>query len=69
MSLKEKIDQDIKQAMLAKKKDELTALRGIKSMILLAETEKGAGDGLSMEVEMKLLMKARSFFVTYPKER
>lgn len=58
MSLKETIDSDIKQAMLAKKKDELTALRGIKSMILLAETEKGAGDNLSDDAEMKLLVKA-----------
>lgn len=58
MSLKETINSDIKQAMLAKKKDELTALRGIKSMILLAETEKGAGGELSADSEMKLLMKA-----------
>jgi uncharacterized protein len=58
MSLKETIDSDIKKAMLAKKKDELTALRGIKSMILLAETEKGAGDSLSADIEMKLLVKA-----------
>ena len=58
MSLKETINNDIKQAMLAKKKDELTALRGIKSMILLAETEKGAGGELSADGEMKLLMKA-----------
>ena len=40
MSLKETINADIKQAMLAKKKEELTALRSIKSAILLAETEK-----------------------------
>lgn len=58
MSLKETIDKDIKHAMLNKKKNELTALRGIKSMILLAETEKGAGDSLSTDAEMKLLMKA-----------
>lgn len=58
MSLKETINNDIKQAMLAKKKDELTALRGIKSMIMLAETEKGAGGELSSDSEMKLLMKA-----------
>lgn len=58
MSLKETINNDIKQAMLAKKKAELTALRGIKSMILLAETEKGAADELSSDAEMKLLMKA-----------
>ena len=58
MSLKETINTDIKQAMLARKKDELTALRGIKSMILLAETEKGSGGELSEDSEMKLLMKA-----------
>lgn len=58
MSLKDRINQDIKQAMLAKKKEELTALRSIKSAILLAETEKGAQAELSEEVEMKLLMKA-----------
>ena len=42
MSLKVQIDGDIKKAMLAKDKETLTALRGIKSMILLAETDKGS---------------------------
>ena len=58
MSLKQQIDGDIKNAMLAKDKDKLRALRAIKSMILLAETEKGGTDVLSEEVEMKLLTKA-----------
>ena len=58
MSLKETIDDDIKQAMLAKKKDELIALRSIKSMILLAQSEKGANDNLTEESEMRLLSKA-----------
>ena len=59
MSLKDRIDADIKKAMLAKQKEELIALRSIKSAILLAETEKGASsDNLSADVEMKLLMKA-----------
>ena len=58
MSLKQQIENDIKKAMLAKQKDELTALRGIKSLILLAETEKGAKDTLSQDQEMKILMKA-----------
>jgi uncharacterized protein len=58
MSLKETINADIKQAMLAKKKEELTALRSIKSAILLAETEKGAKENISEDIEMKLLMKA-----------
>ena len=58
MNLKEQIDGDIKKAMLAKNKEELTALRGIKSMILLAETEKGGSGDISTDVEMKLLTKA-----------
>lgn len=58
MSLKTQIDSEIKAAMLAKKQDELRALRAIKSMILLAETEAGGGDGLSEDQEMKILMKA-----------
>lgn len=58
MSLKTTIEQQIKQAMLAKDKDGLRALRAIKSQILIAETEKGAGAELTGEVEMKLLAKA-----------
>ena len=58
MSLKSQIEGDIKQAMLAKDKDKLRALRAIKSLILLAETEKGGGDGISEETEIKLLTKA-----------
>ena len=58
MSLKTQIDNDIKAAMLAKNKDELTALRSIKSMILLAETEKGGSGDLALDIEGKLLMKA-----------
>ncbi|HLT72350.1 MAG TPA: GatB/YqeY domain-containing protein [Cyclobacteriaceae bacterium] len=58
MSLKQRIDSDIKQAMLSKNKAELDALRSIKSMILLAETEKGRTGELTGEAEGKLLMKA-----------
>ena len=58
MSLKQQIDADIKSAMLEKRKDDLKALRAIKSMILLAETEKGNTDGVSEDAEMKLLIKA-----------
>jgi uncharacterized protein YqeY len=58
MSLKTTIDNDIKRAMLAKNKEELEALRSIKSMILLAETEKGTVAELTPEAENKLLMKA-----------
>lgn len=58
MGLKEQIEADIKKAMLSKDKDELRALRGIKSLILLAETEKGAKTELTNEDEIKLLTKA-----------
>jgi uncharacterized protein YqeY len=58
MSLKQQIDTEIKNAMKAKNKEELQALRSIKSMILLSESEKGAEENLSEDAEMKLLMKA-----------
>jgi uncharacterized protein YqeY len=58
MSLKQQIDNDIKKAMLAKNKEELEALRSIKSMILLAETEKSGTGDVSSDIENKLLMKA-----------
>jgi uncharacterized protein len=58
MSLKQQIDNDIKQAMLAKNKEELEALRSVKAMILLAETDKSATGEISSDVENKLLMKA-----------
>lgn len=58
MSLKQQIDNDIKKAMLAKNKEELDALRSIKSLILLAETDKSAASEISSDTENKLLMKA-----------
>lgn len=58
MSLKERIDADIKKAMLAKDKVRLTALRSIKSQILLAETAEGAHGAITPDTEMKLLNKA-----------
>jgi uncharacterized protein len=58
MPLKERIEADMKQAMLQKNKDELTALRSIKSLILLAQTDKGGQKELSEDEELKLLTKA-----------
>jgi len=58
MSLRQQIDNGIKTAMLAKNKEELTALRSVKSLILLAETEKGSSGEISLDMENKLLMKA-----------
>lgn len=57
MSLSTQIDQDIKQAMLAKDADKLRGLRAIKSALLLAKTEKGAADEVSEEAEIKVLQK------------
>ena len=58
MSLKEEIDKSIKEAMLNKKKDELTALRSIKSLILLEETKEGATGSMNQDQEMAILKKA-----------
>lgn len=58
MSLKTTIESEIKQAMLAKNKERLTPLRAIKSLILLAETEKGGSESLTEDAEIKLLTKA-----------
>ncbi|AYA38261.1 GatB/YqeY domain-containing protein [Hymenobacter oligotrophus] len=58
MTLKERIDADIKKAMLAKDKVRLTALRSIKSQIMLAETAEGFQGSLTADAELKLLNKA-----------
>jgi uncharacterized protein YqeY len=57
MSLITQIDQDIKQAMLAKQADRLRGLRAIKSALLLARTEKGVTEEVSPEAETKVLQK------------
>jgi uncharacterized protein YqeY len=58
MSLKATIEADIKKAMIARNTDDLRALRALKSMIMLAETEKGATGELSADQEAKILAKA-----------
>jgi uncharacterized protein YqeY len=57
MDLKERIDADIKTAMLARDKDRLNALRAIKSAILLELTKEGGQAQVSEEVGAKLLQK------------
>lgn len=57
MSLEEKINADIKTAMLAKEKEKLEALRAIKSAVLLAKTDKGATGDIAADVELKMLQK------------
>lgn len=57
MSLKETIDLAIKQAMLAREKEKLEALRAVKAALLIAETEKGSIGTLTSEAEIKLLQR------------
>jgi uncharacterized protein len=58
MSIKEQIDRDIKQAMLAGHKTLVTTLRGLKSAILYIEVAKGARDsGLPEDEVIALLSK------------
>lgn len=57
MSLEEKINNDIKAAMLAKEKVRLEALRAVKSAILIAKTEKGHTDTLTADTEIKIVQK------------
>ena len=57
MSLQEKVMTALKEAMKAKDQTALTALRAVKSAILLAQTESGASDNLTEEQELKLLQK------------
>lgn len=57
MSLQEQVMDAMKSAMKAKDSVALESLRAIKSAILLAQTEKKAGSGLSGEEEVRLLQK------------
>lgn len=54
MNLEEKINADIKAAMLAKESAKLEALRAIKSAILLLKTSP---DGTAADAELKALQK------------
>jgi uncharacterized protein YqeY len=56
MSLEQRINEDIKAAMLAKDKESLNALRAVKSAILLLKTEKNAAE-INEEAEWKMLQK------------
>ena len=56
MLLFEKINIDIKQAMLNKEKEKLEALRSIKAAFLIAKTEKGS-DELTSEKEISIIQK------------
>jgi uncharacterized protein YqeY len=57
MSLQENVMAALKEAMKAKDQTALTALRAVKSAILLAQTETGAQAELSEDQELKILQK------------
>jgi uncharacterized protein YqeY len=57
MSLQNQVMEEIKVAMKAKDSITLESLRAIKSALLLAQTEKGAGDEMSDTDEIKLIQK------------
>ena len=57
MSLQDQINNDIKEAMKAKDTIRLTALRAVKSQLLLAATEAGATGEASEEAGIKMLQK------------
>lgn len=57
MNLFDQVSGDIKNAMLAKDKIRLEALRGIKKEFLEAKTAKGGDGELSEEVAVKILQK------------
>jgi len=57
MSLSTDIMTALKAAMKSKDQTALTALRAVKSAILLAQTESGAKEDLTEEQELKILQK------------
>ena len=57
MSLELKITTALKEAMKSKNQTALTALRAVKSAILLHKTQKSSDGELSQEDEMKILQK------------
>jgi uncharacterized protein YqeY len=57
MSLVERINNDLKQAMLKKDEAGLRAIRAIKAAIIIAQTEKGGSKDLTEDTEIKLLQK------------
>ncbi len=57
MTLEETINADLKTAMMAREEATVRSLRAIKSAIIIAKTEKGAGGVISPEKELQMLQK------------
>lgn len=56
MTLKERINQDLKTAMKAKDQQALRGIRAIKAQLMLMETD-GSGAEITSDMEIKLLQK------------
>lgn len=57
MDFQQRIDADIKAAMLARDKDRLNVLRAIKSALLLELTKEGGSHEVGAEAAVKILQK------------
>ena len=57
MSLFDQISEDIKEAMKAREKEKLEALRGIKKVMLEAKAAAGASGELSDQESLKIIQK------------
>jgi uncharacterized protein YqeY len=57
MTLSDKINEDIKEAMKAREKEKLEALRNIKKVIIEAKSSKGAGSELDDQEVIKIIAK------------
>jgi uncharacterized protein YqeY len=60
MAIFDQINEDIKAAMKAREKEKLEALRGIKKVMLEAQTAKGAGDVLADDDALKIFTRNRA---------
>ncbi|MEN8116662.1 MAG: GatB/YqeY domain-containing protein [Bacteroidota bacterium] len=57
MTLSDQINNDIKEAMKAREKQKLEALRGIKKVMIEAKAAKGAGSELTDDEALKIISK------------
>ena len=57
MTLSDKINEDLKEAMKAREKEKLEALRNIKKVIIEAKSSKGAGSELDDDEVLKIIAK------------
>lgn len=57
MALSDKINDDLKEAMKAREKEKLEALRNIKKVIIEAKSAKGAGSELDDDEVLKIISK------------